>query len=444
MEENDSPVFECRLKYSLATSYGTERESGSGLARIFSTGVYIAPDSSSVLSIPFADMTVVISADYKIIITIFSGSVLTLYDLGYNYESFLPVFFRLRNAYLISHLLMNEPLKAAGIEAEYEFSGSETGVQKGRCEIRLYETGLVVLPDNLEPIRTPYAEISSVKNADYKVTVKTGSSGVYVFSMLGGKFDYLVSSLNSAISELELRTQMLIKDAAPGADPLTVRAAASLLRDGLAVEKKDIEAVSQDVWAGIEKKLKNCGAAEEYDYLMSLSGTKRVWAGVKRGLMGERTGDYMWFLIPVVGASAGEPGNAIAMESVSSQDESGKATYFFRICGRKEYDGLKDSGELDARVTDIVRQINSCMLAINFRREPVYLSEEKLNQPEYSDYRMAVGRIKYLKLLRSLFIGRVSHRSQEQWKNDVNDLLKFNATSSDDNAKWSKQDQQDA
>ena len=43
-----------------------------------------------------------------------------------------------------------------------------------------------------------------------------------------------------------------------------------------------------------------------------------------------------------------------------------------------------------------------------------------------------------LRMLRSLFIGRVIHSSLEQWKSDVASLLAFNTKSLDDTEKWKK------
>ena len=81
------------------------------------------------------------------------------------------------------------------------------------------------------------------------------------------------------------------------------------------------------------------------------------------------------------------------------------------------------------------------MIEINFRREPIYLTENQLESTEYTQYRFAIAKIPSLKILRDLFIGRVIHASKEQWKADVTSLLAFNTQSIDDNEKWSKGDQ---
>jgi hypothetical protein len=79
------------------------------------------------------------------------------------------------------------------------------------------------------------------------------------------------------------------------------------------------------------------------------------------------------------------------------------------------------------------------MLDIDFRREPIYLSDERLDEADYVKYKIALQRIPSLQLLRRLYIGRVIHSSPEQWKSDAMDLLRFNMATQDDVVKWKKE-----
>jgi hypothetical protein len=109
-------------------------------------------------------------------------------------------------------------------------------------------------------------------------------------------------------------------------------------------------------------------------------------AGIKRGLMGGVTGNYIWVFVPIYGTSSA--GNAIALEAVSISngdkisDPNGDftisgaagATYFFRLVRRQQYSklGLND---LDNKCDESISHLNELMLDLNFRREPIYLSE---------------------------------------------------------------------
>jgi hypothetical protein len=80
-------------------------------------------------------------------------------------------------------------------------------------------------------------------------------------------------------------------------------------------------------------------------------------------------------------------------------------------------------------VDELILYLNRCLQEVNFRREPIYLAEERLNDPRYSRYKYAIHRIPELRRLRSLFIGRVIHRSLEQWEKDIKTLVEVNRLS---------------
>ena len=49
-----------------------------------------------------------------------------------------------------------------------------------------------------------------------------------------------------------------------------------------------------------------------------------------------------------------------------------------------------------------------------------------------------MAKIPEIKLMRELFIGRVIHRDNKQWQEDVKNLLHFNISCEDDATKWQK------
>ena len=187
--------------------------------------------------------------------------------------------------------------------------------------------------------------------------------------------------------------------------------------------------------------------------------------------MGDLTGTYTWMLFPLINPGTNRIGNTIALEAFNIQEGTEKnneqpienknfetkeetnqnpdneqksavdgATYFFRAIGRREYAQHKEE-DLSSKLEGFIKTINRSMIEINFRREPIYLKENQLESPKYTQYRFAIAKIPSLKILRDQFIGRVIHASKEQWITDVTSLLAFNAKSIDDSEKWSKGDQ---
>jgi hypothetical protein len=186
--------------------------------------------------------------------------------------------------------------------------------------------------------------------------------------------------------------------------------------------------------------------------------------------MGNLTGSYTWLLFPLHNPGSNRLSNAVALEAFTTQSNKQEneepqtkteniepeektepvpddnqtpatkgATYFFRIMDRKEYAQAKDE-DLERELESFAKNIERAMIDINFRREPIFLSENQLATPKYAQYRFAIAKMPSLKALRNLFIGRVIHLSTEQWKSDVTSLLAFNTKSLDNTEKWTKGD----
>jgi hypothetical protein len=420
----------------------------------------------------YTDIVGVSDYDYKVDLFLTSKEKLNLWGLGYQYEDFLFQLYKLRNELMLKSLLMEESLLQAGFKAQYtKLDPNGQTSQTGNCEIRLYDTALLVLPQKSEPLRLPYCYITNVNKQDYKLTITNEFLEKTVLTGLGQNFDPLAKALSDAINKMLLRTQQNIKELIPEATPITINKLATLMKDGQAAKRKEIEPQSSDFWRRLTKKIDEAGLITEYEFLNSLAAKDQVCVGIKRGLMGDLTGTYVWLLFPLLNPGTNRLSNTIAMEAFNAQDNTEKnkkqstenivseteeetsqnpdeeqksatigATYFFRATGRKEYSQTKDE-DLTKVLDSFVKNINRSMIEINFRREPIYLTENQLESTEYTQYRFAIAKISSLKTLRDQFVGRVIHASKEQWKNDVTSLLAFNAKSIDDSEKWSKGDQ---
>lgn len=426
-------VFTSLVKYSLSSG-GQKLAEGDASARLTSSRLSVLPHFGEPLTVTYRDVLDAIIGDYDFVIKMAGDSTLTLSRLGYMYEDFVRAFTSLRNEVLLKDLLMDDSLRKSGVRAQFlrrDESGKE--LVRGKCQLRLYETGVVLLPDSGDPVRLPYSFLKEVGEDDVTLDLKLESGDSCQLSSMGEEFEPVASTLSRAITELGLRTQTYLKGLLPDADPPTIWRAARLMRDGRAASKASLDAVSPAVWPQLEKKLDSVGVKEEFDFLKALALEDRLCIGTKRGLMGDLTGDYVWFLVPMWGIPP-SPGNAVAMEA-STGEGGGRATYFFRVVDRTKYKEAWATPGSDAMVDAAIRVINASMLEVNFRREPVYLSDSKLDEPRYSKYRFAAKKLSGLRTLRDLYIGRVVHVSSEQWKRDVTELLKFNADAAD-NSRW--------
>ena len=301
---------------------------------------------------------------------------------------------------------------------------------------------MVVIPEKDDFVRVPYSDIEQVKAEDHKLVISRTSGGKVTFSKMAAKLDLMNRILSGAMNDLSGRVQSMVKELQPDLDPIVLGRISRFMREGKAAKRSDIESIVPEFWGRLEKKMEAAGISEEYGFLKTMSRQEKMCIGLKRGLMGDLTEEYIWFLIPIYSTDPSEPGNAIAMESTAGEGKGG-ATYFFRILSRADYSRFEKLEDLDKAADSSLARINKCMIVVNFRREPIYLQDERLAESEYSRYLFSIRRIPELRLLRDQYIGRVIHSSPEQWRRDVMSLLKFNVITEEDKDRWTSEEAED-
>lgn len=434
--EPEAPLLTCGMRFALVDERGEEIAAGDGQVSLAADSLSVLPRLQAPLLLPLRDVADVIPGQYTLELPLLSGETLKLSHLGYHFEDFTRQLCRLRNELLLTDMLMHESLRRSGVGAEFVLGDAEgREAQRGRCEVRLYDTALILLPERGDIIRLTYSDIARAEDEAHVLRIASEYGEVVVLSKMGREHDTLVRSLSEAMTALALKVQAILRELAPGAGPAVLRRAAQLLKEGRAARRADIEALSPDLWAQLVEHLSAAGVREEYDFLTSLGQADQVSIGIKRGLMGDLTGEYVWFLVPIYSEDPARPGNAIVMEA-SGGEGGGRATYVFRMLSRAEYARPHGLAELQAAADRCLASINRCMQAVNFRREPIYLPERRLAEPEYARYRYALRKLPALRELRRLFVGRVAHSTPAQWQGDIMDLLRFNVSVQDDQATW--------
>jgi len=433
------------IEYRLCDKSGREMESASGRIRAGQEDLSIYPADGNPLILPWREISGIKAEDYKVVLETISGDLVRVSSLGYKFEDFLRVSTHFRNEMMLKDMLMSEPLKKSQIEAEYALdSTSGKTMAQGKCELRLYETALIVMPDTAAVRRFPFREISNVKNENHAVTVSLDSGEKITFSKLGNKFDFFTENLGAGISGMLAFGQRILRDLTPAADALTIRKASSVVKEGKILPIRLLRDLCPGFREGFEKKIKGIPeSAKEYEFLRSLGNEDKICAGFKKGLMGALSGDYFMYLVPFCRPGDGPQGNAVAMETVpvvprrdADKKTSARATYFFRMCPNDMFSALKTVPALDAKMDEFIALFNRCMSAVNFRRAPIFATEAMLQQPKYAAYRQAAATIAELKTLRSLFIGRVMHSDHAGWTAGIKNILKFNAASRGGAEKW--------
>jgi hypothetical protein len=104
---------------------------------------------------------------------------------------------------------------------------------------------------------------------------------------------------------------------------------------------------------------------------------------------------FFWFFFPLANGR-------IAWEATTG---SGRATYFF---------------DAAAPVDQAIAHLTRGLALVNFRREPVYLPDDSLEQqPRFHRYAIGCRKLPDLRTLRAAFRGRAIHTSLEAWTAQV-------------------------
>jgi hypothetical protein len=424
-KENKLPtIMGCDASYVLRQNDDQEIAKGESNFLLDTEKLTLLPESGEPLLIPYREIIQLSRVGYKIEVRLISKEKLTIYNLGYKYEDFFRNFSTLNNDTIIKDLLMNESILKSGVEADFRYiDDNKSEKVNGQCELRIYETGVVIISRDGDFIRVPYSDLARIQIENFKLILFTDYGDSYVFSKMGRELDICFKVLNDQLNSLSVKTQLSLEELLPMYESSVIKR----MKDGRAAKRLDVEAISSGLWVELEKKLDSFGIKEEYDYLKSIGQAEQACIGIKRGLLGNLIGEYIWFLVPIFDSDSAQPGNAIAMEATTG-DGSGKATYFFRITDPNMYLNLHTMEELQAVVDKTLNRINRHLITVNFRREPIYLTNEQLNSITYVSYQRAILKIPSLQELRRLFIGRVMHHSPEQWKEAVMQLLKSNVS----------------
>ena len=434
----ESITMEVKLRFSLADRSGKVVSMGDATATLGEESFLLAPLSGGPLNLSLRDFASIGEGEYRISIQLRPSGSLLLFNAGFKYEDLARSLFRSVNELELKDLLMDERLLKQGVTADGAYVTS-TRRSLGRCEVRLYETAMVIMPERTGLLRLKFRDVLGTDVNDYRLLVRLESGERLELEKLGRELDPLRKMLTDSVSDLSAKAQAMVKDAHPSADLAGVLRASQLLKDGRTAKRHDLERACPGLWTALEMRLSGYGIGEEYAFLKNSSNPFLFRIGIKRPLHAEEAKDYIFFLAPIFSSDGKKGGNALAFEASSGEDE-GRATYFFRIWSRKGYP-LPDAKAMELQADRFAQELAEGLDAINFRREPIYLTEEALSTPERSRYRYAIMRIPQLRLLRERFIGKVMHSSPEQWREDVAALLAFNVAQKGDDAIWKKADE---
>lgn len=415
----------------------------------------ITPDSGAPLACDLGDFDAVTAADWEIRLPLFTGNTIVLRQFGKSYETLSHDLLEAYRQRILQCLLLADMEEVARYDGNFELVVSGTPPRSGSAELRLFKTNLAVLPIASQGFQWRVADVDSVKfdPATYEVVLQSGPELLKV-SKLARRTEEFTDKIKEAISALATRSVQALHTTFPFLTPDQIQSTAGILREGHAAPVAKLAAIHPKFPAALAAGAVDKDLKPYYDDLLAQTAKDSLYAGFKLIRPGDAQDDAQdkdkgntqsgeaddfdedhgaapdadadapqtlyWFYFPMV-AKAGELANVVAWEASSS---GGRATYFFRLVDPSQAGELRDPTRAAVAVDAALRRLDRVLGMLNFRRRPIYLSDDELERdPKFHRYAIAARRIPELREVRAAFLGRAIHSSHEAWQGQVATIL---------------------
>jgi hypothetical protein len=138
-------------------------------------------------------------------------------------------------------------LLAGGVGRPEAFSGAVDGES---AELRLYDDALVLVPAGGAPERIPYSFLGRVEPdaSGYRLLIEVTGRAPLTVGRLARRTTEFQDLLAAGVNAAAVRTSAFLGALLPGLGALALRAAADVLRDGLAAPRAVLDGVDPTIW----------------------------------------------------------------------------------------------------------------------------------------------------------------------------------------------------
>jgi hypothetical protein len=236
---NSGEVAVSAAQYRIVSSAGGEHEAGNCDVVVADGALTVTPAAGAALRVPFTQIASVTEPRaFTVSVALAGGNAVELTRLGAMRTQLLA---ELRDGRI-------DAAAAATVGRPQEFAGALGGAAAtaAPAEIRVYEDALLIMAQDT-PHRIAFSFIEGIEAQNYVVTVWLAGGGSLELSRLGPRTSELVSLVADRSREARGRTAAFLGALLPGLEPMALRAAAGLLRDGVAAPVRALDAIHPDL-----------------------------------------------------------------------------------------------------------------------------------------------------------------------------------------------------
>ena len=451
--------FNAKFQYLEAS--GDVSQEGACHAQFDAQTFTLTPETAPPMAFDLGDLDAVAAADWEIRLPLYTGNTIVLRQMGRAYETLAHDLLDAYRDRALQCLLLEDMQEVTRFNGIFELTGPGSSPRSDPAEIRLFKSNLAVLPTTSQSFQWRLADVDSVRfdsNA-WEIVLQAGPDQLK-FTKLAKRTEEFAAKVREAMSALAAQSAQALHSIFPFLNPDQLQKTAGLLREGQSASVAKLAGINPKIPAALTANAVDKDLKPYYDDLVARNGNGMLYAGFKMIRQESKDGEaansnddesgesheagsssssitqlsdspitnlsaapdadadapetLYWFFFPI-------PGNVVAWEASS---KSGRATYFFRMVEPAQTAQLRDPSQAPALIDAAVRRLNRVLGMLNFRRRPIYLSDDELDMdPKFHRYAISARRLSELRQVRASFLGRAFHSSFEAWQTQVKGIL---------------------
>jgi hypothetical protein len=255
-------------RYRITSVAGGDVENGSADVAVRDGAFILAPSGGSTLRVPFGHIRSVTEPQPFIVrVTLADGNAIELHGLGTMRTQLLAE---------LGDGRAEVAAEAAATVGKAEiFGGTSGGVS---AEFRVFDDALlIVTPAATE--RISFSFVRAVQVRDYTVIIEVTGREPVTLTRLGRRTTELAELLTTRLQEARGRTSAFLASLLPGLEPMALRAASGLLRDGVAVPVTALDGIHPELSSAL---LKIATHPERQDAVAELARRTELAIGFKQ------------------------------------------------------------------------------------------------------------------------------------------------------------------
>jgi hypothetical protein len=410
----------------------------------------VTPASGAPIAFDLGDVDCAGASDWELQLKLYTGHVVALRQFGRAFERMsqeLTAAWRDRTV----RCLLLEDLEEAGrynatvalgpaAEVRYRDWKQQERVPPASAEIRIYKSNIAVLPSVGVPLQWRLADVDAIAFDDgaYAVHIESGNERLTI-SKLARKTDECFIKLREQLAALRQHSAEAMHKAFPFLNAVQLQRLLAAMPEGRSAKLAALAPIHPKLVSALLARAVDPRLKPYFDALRSRAVEDALMAGYKFVCAGEAEDDaegeggeesaageeaapsepaapddanplFFWFLLPMAAKEGHGYANVVAWEASTG---SGRATYFFRAVP-------PDRAPTADLIETAAMHLTRGLALVNFRREPVYLSDDSLDrQQRFHRYAIGARKLPELRALRAAFLGRAIHSSLDQWSAGV-------------------------